>query len=233
MGIGHSPVCQILLQIVVRAVIMSSPPAWTSYAGMLSIPADLPFFSDWAAASTSLQWMGWMSSVSVWGQFRTNGSLLALWLYSSQQYSVHLFSISWFARHFPEWSLTEVAFPCFTVVKSFTSWYASCCLFFLRFSTFSLHCSPIQLPFAFFMHHLMLFASLYFSDPSGSNLFLLSSLLLSQKSKISAVLKVVIIESTSVSSSFSKNIQKLDVNSQVSDLWKKKKRFLTQILNRG
>ena len=32
-GAGHSPVCQILLQIVVRAVITSSPPAWTSSAG--------------------------------------------------------------------------------------------------------------------------------------------------------------------------------------------------------
>ena len=28
-GIGHSSVCQILLQIVVRAMITSSPPAWT------------------------------------------------------------------------------------------------------------------------------------------------------------------------------------------------------------
>ena len=45
-GVGHSPVCQILLQIVVRAVITSFPPAWTSSAGMLSTPADFPFFSD-------------------------------------------------------------------------------------------------------------------------------------------------------------------------------------------
>ena len=29
-GVGHSPVCQILLQIVVRMVITSSSPAWTS-----------------------------------------------------------------------------------------------------------------------------------------------------------------------------------------------------------
>ena len=35
-------------------------------------------------------------------------------------------------RHFPERSWTEVAFPCFTVVKSFTSWYALLLLFFLR-----------------------------------------------------------------------------------------------------
>ena len=47
-GVGHSPVCQILLQIVMRVVITPSPPAWTSSAGMLSTPApvDFPFFSD-------------------------------------------------------------------------------------------------------------------------------------------------------------------------------------------
>ena len=52
--VGHSPVCLILLQVVVRAVIASSPPAWTSSAGMLSTPADFPFFSDCTAASTNL-----------------------------------------------------------------------------------------------------------------------------------------------------------------------------------
>ena len=81
-----------------------------------------------------------------------------------------------------------VVFPCFTVVKSFTSWYALLLLFSLRFSSLSLHCSPIQLSLAFFMHLLMLlFTSLYFSDPSESNLFFLSSLLLSHRSRISAV----------------------------------------------
>ena len=39
-GVGNSPVCQILLQIVVRTVITSSTPAWTSSAGMLLTPAD-------------------------------------------------------------------------------------------------------------------------------------------------------------------------------------------------
>ena len=82
-GVGHSPICQILLQIVVRAVITSSPPAWTSSAGMLSAPAGFPFFRDCTAASTSLRRMGWSSSVSVWVQFSTDGSPLALWLYSS------------------------------------------------------------------------------------------------------------------------------------------------------
>ena len=41
---------------------------------------------------------------------------------------------------------------------------------------------------AFFVHLLMLlFTSLYYSDPSGSNRFFLSSLLLSLRSRISAV----------------------------------------------
>ena len=71
---GHSPVCQILLQIVVRP---SSQSAWTSSAGMLSIPADFPFFDDCTAASTSLRRIGCSSSVSIWEQFSTDGSPLA------------------------------------------------------------------------------------------------------------------------------------------------------------
>ena len=51
--VGHFPVCQILLQIVVRTVITSSPPAWTSSAGMLATPADFPFFNDCTAASST------------------------------------------------------------------------------------------------------------------------------------------------------------------------------------
>ena len=71
-------------------------------------------------------------------------------------------------RLFPELSWTVVGFPCFTAVKSFTSWYALLLLFFLRFSSISLDCYPIQFSFAFFVHLLMLlFTSLYFSDPSG------------------------------------------------------------------
>ena len=108
---------------------------------------------------------------------------------------VHRFSICRSSvRHFPERSWTVVAFPCFTVIKSFTSWYALLLLFFLRFSSISLHCSPIQFTFAFFMHLLMLlFTFLYFSDSSGSNRFFLSSLILSQRSRISAMSQVVVV----------------------------------------
>ena len=111
-GVGHS-VYQILLQIVVTVVITSSPPAWTSSAGM-SIPADFPFFNDCTAASTSLRRMGWSSSVSIWVQFSTDGSPLALWLYNSEQNSVHRFSICRSSvRHFPETILDSSRFPLF------------------------------------------------------------------------------------------------------------------------
>ena len=136
--VGHSPACQIVLQIVVRTVISSSPPAWTSSVEMLSTPADFPFFSDCTAASTSLRRMGWSSSVSVWGQFSTDGSPLALWLYSSEQYSVLQFSICCSSvKYFPERPWTVVAFTCFTVVKCFTSWYAPLLLFFLQAQIFT------------------------------------------------------------------------------------------------
>ena len=138
-------------QIFVRAVIASSPPTWTISARMFLAPADFPFFNDCTAASTSLRSMGWSSAVSVWEQFSIDG--FALLFYSSGQYSVHRFSISRSSvRHFPELSWIVVAFPCLTVVKSFASWYALLLLFFLRFSSVSLHCSPIQFSLAFFMH---------------------------------------------------------------------------------
>ena len=106
---------------------------------MLSTPADFPFFNDCTAASISVRRMGWSSSVSLWVQFSTDGSPLALWLYNSEQYSIHRFSICRSSvRHFPERPWTIIAFPCFTVVKSFTSWYALLLLFFLRFSSISL-----------------------------------------------------------------------------------------------
>ena len=114
-GVGYSPVCKILLQIVVRVVITSSPPAWTSSAGMLLTPANFPFFNDCTETSTSVQRMGWSSSVSVWEQFSTDGSPLAFWLYSSEQYSVHRFSICPSSvKHFPEQSWTVVAFQLYS-----------------------------------------------------------------------------------------------------------------------
>ena len=131
---------------------------------IVSTPAVFPFFSDCTAASTYLRRMGWSSSVSVWVQFSTDGSPLALWLYSSEQYSVHRSSICRSSvSHFPERSWTEVTFPCFTVVKSFTSSYALLLLFFLRFSSISLHCSPGS------EQHLESDRDVYSHPPSSTN----------------------------------------------------------------
>ena len=43
--VGHSPVFQILLQIVIRMSAMASPPASINSAGMLTAPADFPIVS--------------------------------------------------------------------------------------------------------------------------------------------------------------------------------------------
>ena len=77
-GVGPSPDCQIVLQIAVTAVMTSSQAAWTSSAGMLSTPADFPFFSDCTVASISLRMIWWSSSVCVWGQFSNDESPLAM-----------------------------------------------------------------------------------------------------------------------------------------------------------
>ena len=53
-GVGHSPVLQILLQISVKTSVMVSPPAWTSSAGILSNPTDVPFLS---AATENLNFL--------------------------------------------------------------------------------------------------------------------------------------------------------------------------------
>ena len=67
-----------------KTMITSSPSASSSFAGMLSTPADFPFFDDCTTASISLRRMGWSSSVSIQEQFSTD-SLLAMWLYNSEQ----------------------------------------------------------------------------------------------------------------------------------------------------
>ena len=56
-GAGHSPVYQILLQIVMREVITSSPPAWTSSAGMLL--TQLTFPSSMIVLQPPLLYEGW------------------------------------------------------------------------------------------------------------------------------------------------------------------------------
>ena len=51
--VSHSPVFQILFEIEVRMSIITSPPAWSNSAGMLSTAAGVSIFSAFTAASTS------------------------------------------------------------------------------------------------------------------------------------------------------------------------------------
>ena len=52
-GVGHFPFFHIELQMVVRTSITLLSPARISSAGMLSMPGDLPFFSELTAVSIS------------------------------------------------------------------------------------------------------------------------------------------------------------------------------------
>ena len=118
-GVGRSPVCQILSQIVVRAVITSSPPAWTSSTGMLSTPAVFSI-SAMILLQPPLLCEGW------------GGHPLCLSGYSSVQMDFH--------------------WPCSCTAQSSILSIGSVLLllFFLKFSSFSLHCSPIQFFFSLF-----------------------------------------------------------------------------------
>ena len=53
---------------------MASTPPWTCSDEMLSTPADLPFFSDFTAASTSSHRIGQLSLLVGGGTFSTLGS---------------------------------------------------------------------------------------------------------------------------------------------------------------
>ena len=82
---------------------MVSPPVWTSSAGILSTPADFPFFSDATALSTSSRRIGCRYSSGGWLQSSTALSPWPSWLYSSEVhvYYVHLLRISFFSKTFP------------------------------------------------------------------------------------------------------------------------------------
>ena len=124
-GVGHSPVCQILLQKVKSVVITASRPAWTNSAGILSTTADYLFFNDCTVALTSLRRMGWSScvflgTVQYWW---ISAGLVIVQLRAVFRPSVQY--LSFFCEAF-FWAVLDCSsFPCFTVVKSFMSWYAA------------------------------------------------------------------------------------------------------------
>ena len=106
-------------------------------AGMLSTPADFPFFKDLTAASTSSRRIGKLSTSVLIGQSNTAAFPLVWLLYNSVQYPVHRLIITLSSvRHFPDLSWMLFIIPFFSLVRSFTTWialfYCSCsgCLLF-------------------------------------------------------------------------------------------------------
>ena len=117
-GVGHPPACKILLQIVVRAVITSSLQAWTVLLGCCRFQLTSP--SSMIVLQPPLLCEGWGGHpLCLSGDSSVLMNLhWPMQLYSSEQYSVHRFSICRSSvRQFPERSWTVVDFPCFTVVK--------------------------------------------------------------------------------------------------------------------
>ena len=80
--VGHSPVYQILLQMLVRMSINASPPFFNNSIGMLSFPAPFPFFNDLTAVSISSRRIEKLSSFDDSCLARTQGSSLVWKLYS-------------------------------------------------------------------------------------------------------------------------------------------------------
>ena len=185
----------ILLQIVERAVITSSPPAWTSSAGMLSTPADFLFFNDCTTASNSLRGIGWSSSVCLgtvqyWTCDCTADSrILSIWSVSL----VLVWSIFF-------WTILDSSSS--QVVKSFTSlavvfpeiFFNFTYLVFFRYFRFEYFISQ----FSPFIAKIKKFRS----DPFFSFFPLQCLQRISLAVSVTAVLNVVIIELMPVSSLF-------------------------------
>ena len=111
-GVGPSPVCQTLLQIVATAVITSSPPAWTSSSGMLS--TQLISLSSMIVQQPPLlceRLGGHPLCLSGDSPVLTDLHCPCDCTAQCNNYYLHWFSISLSsARHFPELSWTVVAF---------------------------------------------------------------------------------------------------------------------------
>ena len=77
-----------------------------------------------------------------------------------------------------------VDLPCFSVVRSLTSWYAFLLLFFVRYASTSWHCTCIQVSFAIFIS-VLIFKAFNLSTVFGS--FWLASLFLQVSSLVTKI----------------------------------------------
>ena len=65
----------------------------SNFSPLIYVNADV-ICSNCTAASTSIRKIGWLSVLVAGGTIIFSGSPSTVWLYSSAQYSVHLFRIS-------------------------------------------------------------------------------------------------------------------------------------------
>ena len=92
---------------------MATTPALTNSAAMLSVPVDSSTFSRRIERGFS---------PGICWQLSAVGSPLVLYLYRSDLYSAHLFSIFRSSvRHFPDFPCMVADLPCFSVVKNLIS----------------------------------------------------------------------------------------------------------------
>ena len=101
---------------------MVTTPALTNSAAMLSVPRDFSIFIALTAASTFSCRIERGFSPGICWQLSAVGSPLVPYLYRSDLYSAHLFSILRSSvRHFPDFSCMVADLPCFSAVKNLIS----------------------------------------------------------------------------------------------------------------
>ena len=138
--VGHCPAFEIFWQITCSESIMALPPAGTSSAGMLSMPAAFLFFRNFTASFTSSLRTRKLSMSVVREVLSFFMSPVARYECRSAAYYVHLLKMSLDSvTHFPFLSRMVLSRPCLLLVSPFTTWYAFLALFASRFCSMSLH----------------------------------------------------------------------------------------------
>ena len=188
-SVGHSPICQILSQIVVRAVITSSSPALTILLGCCRL--QLTSLSSVIVLQPPLLCEGLGGNpLCLSGDSSVLLDLHCPCDCTAQCRTLSIGSVSLVLLWGISWTILDSS--CFSLFHSGQVFHELVCLLTvvlpqIFFNLTTLFSYPVF--FALFTHLLMLlFTFLYFSDPSGSNLYFLSSLLLSHRSRFSAVI---------------------------------------------
>ena len=169
-SVGHSPICQILSQIVVRAVITSSSPALTILLGCCRL--QLTSLSSVIVLQPPLLCEGLGGNpLCLSGDSSVLLDLHCPCDCTAQCRTLSIGSVSLVLLWGISWTiLGSNRLYLFHSGQDFTGWYALLLLLFLRFSPISLHCSPIQFLFCLFhaplvvVHFLVFLRSFWFES---------------------------------------------------------------------